>query len=651
MRLGYLLKTISGKNYTTLSLIILLSILSLYPFISLKTCASDDSSPEEISIIPTDESKTKFTTTKSSVTTTISVANISELWDKRKTFLKEGDVKKADEAYNELGQIKDKNDLKNLSAYAGAIVHEAFLASKDTNYDLAGNLYTKAIGLANDYVPAYLGLAKLNLQKNNFHPYVSLNYYTQAIQHIFNNIHTMYLFWIYLFLTLLIFPFILFFFFLLINFVKHEGLLRHQIMGHLSGIFTLRVKKVVAILAIILPIIFGIPIWIMYFWGIICWGYVSKKYKFLICLFLIYLLTIPTLLNTTTSLLTSYYNKDTTIFIDIIEGNYHKDLLKKVSDLYRKNKSPQCLLGLAIVNQKYGNFQEALNMYLELIDLKIYMKEAYNNIGVIHFLNKEYNNAQAMFKKGIEIAPESAIAHYNQGRTYANLIDLINSEREINIAQKFNPEFISPYIVKKLAPQVISYELSLDEFWKKAYQSTPESNSMANSLLFFLSRANSPTSFYILISLAILFSIFIHHIWSKKGYAFYCPKCGEPTCSKGHEILSTTDVCRDCEFFLSKKSGIKAKDKIKKIINIRRFTEKQRRIKLLFNLILPGSGQVYTNHIIEGLFYMSTWIFLSLFFILNNFTFYHHPTYNFLFGFKLIGILLAVTYYVSLKRG
>jgi tetratricopeptide (TPR) repeat protein len=105
----------------------------------------------------------------------------------------------------------------------------------------------------------------------------------------------------------------------------------------------------------------------------------------------------------------SIYNK----LNDSLAIDYYKSALKAIPD------DERAMLLLAISYQNNGNFNKALKMYQEVLEINPSNKIAYFNSGYIYMVVKmEFDSAIDKFQHAISIDPSYVDAVYNLGRIY-----------------------------------------------------------------------------------------------------------------------------------------------------------------------------------------------------------------------------------------
>ena len=125
-------------------------------------------------------------------------------------------------------------------------------------------------------------------------------------------------------------------------------------------------------------------------------------------------------------LVNHYHNRDFQYVIN--EGQI---LLKKIP----KNIFLINLIALSF--QGTGNLKMAADGYVEIINLDNQNKEAFNNLGTVFRITKDYDDAKKNFEKSLKIDPDFINALTNLGNLYFELNDYENAIKNLKKAVEY----------------------------------------------------------------------------------------------------------------------------------------------------------------------------------------------------------------------
>ena len=92
-----------------------------------------------------------------------------------------------------------------------------------------------------------------------------------------------------------------------------------------------------------------------------------------------------------------------------------------------------------------GDYQAAINLYNETLQLNPNFADAYNNLGVIYNQLKNYQVAIDNYTKALEINPNNALFYYNLGANYFSLKNYDAALQNYNKSIELDPNFAFAY--------------------------------------------------------------------------------------------------------------------------------------------------------------------------------------------------------------
>jgi Flp pilus assembly protein TadD, contains TPR repeats len=127
-----------------------------------------------------------------------------------------------------------------------------------------------------------------------------------------------------------------------------------------------------------------------------------------------------------------------------------------------------------------GNFDEAEAAYNKTIKLNPKNANAYNQLGLIYKVKKQYELAISDFTKAIEFVPNNAYVYYNRGDTYFANKQYESAVADFSKSIELNPKFIKSYIRRGSA----YYEIVTKAYFQSLEKNVPLTNIMTDEQRF-----------------------------------------------------------------------------------------------------------------------------------------------------------------------
>jgi tetratricopeptide (TPR) repeat protein len=100
---------------------------------------------------------------------------------------------------------------------------------------------------------------------------------------------------------------------------------------------------------------------------------------------------------------------------------------------------PVLLNKIGVTELEIGNAAIAREFFQRAVKMHKNDAQAWNNLGAVDFLDKEYLGAARSYKRAIKLDKRSAVSHSNLGLTYVQLKDYDSARRELAFALKLDP--------------------------------------------------------------------------------------------------------------------------------------------------------------------------------------------------------------------
>jgi len=489
-----------------------------------------------------------------------------------------------------------------------AATREAERQATKGNIALAFNLLDFAIEVSGDFYPEpYFVSAKFFIKyKHDFLSYLSRT--VDGIMPYFNNI--LYLTEatgniIIVVLLSIAFSSLIFIF---IMFIKYITAILHDFGDLFPGFVPRFSTSILALLLLVAPLIFNAgAIVIILWWILILGGYATVKEKTILVVPLFVFLVSPLLLNFFGSFIVSASNLGLREMELLRTGYWDKNIIKDIEKLVEKEPLNRNLkYSLAYVYKKAGRYTESIEIYNLLLAKDNRNSDILNNLGVQLIAQKKIDEAEKIFRKGIEISPGSGEIHYNLAQILLFRDPLgTEGENELNMAKDASPEKIS-YYTKIFDPNNINRSamdipLSKWTLLGEFFSYSTEKSELFVPAFTAATKISSVWMVAVLCIIGIAGLIILHFVRLKYNlFSGYCVRCGRVACRRCNLDKDNARYCNKCESIYITKIVTDQKQ-IMQIEKRGAFLRSTRNSILRFlNLILPGSGAIYKNATISG---------------------------------------------------
>jgi tetratricopeptide (TPR) repeat protein len=140
------------------------------------------------------------------------------------------------------------------------------------------------------------------------------------------------------------------------------------------------------------------------------------------------------------------YNKGITLY----QTDKYSDAQKLFERVISVNKTfgnvdTLCIYLSGICAQLTNNYDQAIDYFTQLKNLKYNRAEIYSSLSDIYRLKKDFNNAQVVIKEGLSLYPTSPIIWYAQGCYYDNMGNINEALNSYKKSIELKPDFFDSY--------------------------------------------------------------------------------------------------------------------------------------------------------------------------------------------------------------
>ncbi|MGZ3493551.1 MAG: tetratricopeptide repeat protein, partial [Thermodesulfobacteriota bacterium] len=530
-------------------------------------------------------------------------------WDlKRSTSLNQ---KELDQLY----QLKLDQGTRNLPLLSFLLIRESEKARGKGDADQAVRIATYSIKFSPDLPHPYFQLAKALWHQSPFQlhkvlPEV-LKGEIQQFRYFPNSLRVFYNMF-YILSNAILMAFVIFG---IVVMIRYLPLYFYDIRKNMTQEVSRLLLSSLKIFTLFIPFFLRLDLlWAIFFWSVLLWGYVSKREKQLVFVFLIVLVYLPFFLRSSSSFLDG---NPSDIILEMNQMN-QEDWARSAEERLRTwlmthPDDPEVLFSLGLTEKRRGRYPEAEEFYRRAIQQDPKFSEAISNLGNVYLAQKKTPLAIASYQQAADLDPGRGAYYYNLYRAYSQETFLSGKiDKAFQKARQLDPQLIDYYsTIDSPHPNrlVIDEILTSRMLWKRFFDQFIG----REGLLFRLFKAwfeKIPSRVPFLAPLLFLgFLIGMARYCRTKRFLTRCPMCGSPTY---RFYLGSSDqefICFNCYRIFIQKEKLHPKIVEKKSSQVQQFQRQNHLISKFLSFFLVGFGYLWREEIFKGLF------LLLLFFI------------------------------------
>jgi tetratricopeptide (TPR) repeat protein len=542
-----------------------------------------------------------------------SPALTDRVWDlKKSTSLSQ---KELDQLY----QSKLDKGIRNVPILSFLLIRESEQARGKGDADQAVRMAAYSIKLSPDLPQPYFGLARALWSQNLFQLHkilpevlkgevVQFQYYPSSLKLFYNMF--------YILSNAILMTFIIFG---IVVMIKYFPLYFYDIRKNLTQEISRLLINSLKIFILFIPFFFRLDmLWALFFWSVLLWGYLTKREKQFILVFLIVLVYLPFLLRTSSSFLDG---TPSDIILEMNQTN-HEDWGRAAEEKLRvwlatHPDDPEVLFSLGLAEKRQGHYSAAEEFYRRAIQLDPKFSEAFSNLGNVYLAQKQTSLAIASYQQAADLNPNQGAYYYNLYRAYSQETFLSGkTDKAFQRARQLDPNLVDYYTnidIPNRPPNL--NRLVIDEVLtpKRLWNRFLDQFIGKEGFLFRLFKAwfeKIPSRIPFLAPILFLgFLIGMIRYSRAKRFLTRCPMCGSPTY---RFYLGTSDqefICFNCYRMFIQKEKLHPKIVEKKSIQVRQFQKQNHFISRFLSFFLVGFGYLWREEVLKGL------LFLFIFFI------------------------------------
>ncbi len=525
-----------------------------------------------------------------------------DIWPQATNSARDGDLESGATKVGELVTAGRAYGLKTFPVYASAAASMGNRASREGNADLAKWATDAAAALDSRNSAVTFALADRAADQQNWGKAIPL--VARGFAHLFTNYRTRTLGRADMSLVLAIAIALTTIIVSIVLFIRYGRSMAHDFREILGARLHGGSVSVLAFALLFLPVFLWLgPIWLVFYWMVIFFGYSSIRERALIIILVLLVAALPLLVELTAVWTAGLESPVVMAAISSSEKSYQPEALRRMQELTAlvpDNSTLQILLGNLHVFE--GNEVQAADHYRRAISIND-AAGAHVNLGNLHFLQSDYAAALTEYGRAEEKDPRMAIAFYNSSIANGETYRFDQQGQKLEQAKKIDREFIERISQERSVQKIAIYHPPLREAWQ--ISSTIAKNGVARSLFGNYSWFDPMKSAANPITLgglsAVLLSVIVWLKRRRAGFAGSCIKCGRTFCHRCKSARESTTYCTQCIHIYLKRDGVALATKRAKLDEVSDHSAGLQRRNRLFATFLPGSAQLLEGRTIVGI--------------------------------------------------
>ncbi len=387
-------------------------------------------------------------------------------------------------------------------------------------------------------------------------------------------------------------------------FVRYGRSMAHDFREILAGRFRGGAVTVLAVALLLAPIFLWLgPIWLIFYWFILFFGYATKVERGVILLLGVLLAGAPIALDLASHWIAGVDSPVVLAAIASEEQAYYPGALHRMQELVNvapENATLQLLLGNLELQE--GNDSRASAAYRRSLQLHE-SAGAHVNLGNLHFIENDFSAAVNEYEKAEGLDPRLAIAFYNHAIASGELYKFEEQAAQLDQARRIDRSYIEKLSSSNATGLKIAvYRPPIAGAWdvSAGLARTGVARSLFGNYSWFdpLLSARNPVTIAAILTLICAPLIFLKR--RKTGFAGSCIKCGRTYCHRCKSARESTTYCTQCIHIYLKRDGVSLDTKRSKLEEVHEHQSGILTRNKLFATFFPGSAQLLEGRTVAG---------------------------------------------------
>ena len=396
--------------------------------------------------------------------------------------------------------------------------------------------------------------------------------------------------------------------------------LRRKLTQNIKGLLLTSAKGLV----LLIPFLFRLDmLWAFMFWSIFLWGYIMKRERVILLIFLILLVYLPFFLRSASSLLDGPHSE---ILLQLSQANHEdwdKPLEKKFETWLSDHPGDaDVLFTLGLIGKREGRYTQAEEWYKKSIQQAPQFDAALSNLGNVYLAKRQIDTAITSYQQAVDINPDKGAYYYNLYRAYSQETFLSGkTSKAFEKARQLDPKLIDYYTsidAPNINRQVIDGVLTPLLLWKRLLNGFVGKEGLPYRL-FMAWFDKIPSRIFLLPVFFLGFLIGMSRYAHRKRFLNRCPMCGSPTFRFYLGASDQESICFNCHRIFIQKEKIHPKIKEKKSIQVSQFQKKNHRLGKFLSYFFVGFRDLWEGQPFFGLLLLFIFfVFVFRFFYWNG---------------------------------
>jgi len=409
-------------------------------------------------------------------------------------------------------------------------------------------------------------------------------------------------------------------------------------------------------IVLVAAVIFGLPIviWVLLV-ALTMMLHLANQERIAVGLALLFLSALPLLIHVL-ALSEAYYSDSRPYMIYMAErGGEGAKTLEDLHQLRVKEpENSQVLSALGVVLKRSGRIREAESFLLQAMEISPDSPAIINNLGNVLVQSGSVDAAIEHYRQALRYEDDPRI-HYNLSQALRENLQLEEGEKEFRIAQERAPELASSLMAQQQEDgQRVTVDIygEVSRYFLDSLSLDQEGRQWRESLWSGIVPMIPFTVSWILFpaSAAILFLGM--PISGRLNLSRRCRRCNRMHCHKCSQ--SSSDVlCAQCRQIFIVRSGVDPASRVKKMMQILRFTKTRALVSRVATVLLPGMGHIFLGVGWQSLILITLSVMFWTKWVMWYGVFRNTTLLDIqagLFSRVLFGVLLGVFYLFALKN-